>query len=816
MGMIEWESNYKWKYQHSINEKRWLFSQLMGTNEEETHEADIVSTVEFNQSGQFLATGDKGGRIVIFQKQEQPNQYDYQVYTTFRSHEPEFDYLKSLDIEEKINKIKWIPQVNYNHMLLSTNDKTIKLWKVSEKTSRVETLEEAENDELYNSNEVRVPKIIPMNEKIIETVPKRIYANAHAYHINSLSMNNDSETFLSADDLRVNICHLEHNNYIFNVVDIKPTNMEELTEVITCATYHPQNCNTFAYASSRGCIRLCDMREKALCDQHSKLFEEPDLSDCKSFFREIISSISDVKFSSDGQQIFTRDYISLRTWDVRNEKIPLETYKIHEHLRCRLCSLYENDCIFDKFELCSSPNDNFLLTGSYNNFFKTIDRTSYRNDVVNEVPMTSAIPLASNSQEYLFLMYEASRSAQSSCDTLRPRRIIDENFLCTDETMNNSTNIDASSSTTSNNPSPSPIPSRSTIFENYSRTDVNSENLDYQRKIVHCAWHPTEDIITVATVNSLFIYRGMKFNENSMDVDEDNKRIRNDLIMSNNEPKIMIDNDVVVDELTNVDDNINASDVDVLMETTNIDDEIKVSEEENLNENKNDCDNQKDNENSLNDNEMVYHKTDIPIDQKENDEIQNVIATPVILDPDYNVIQPNSELLPPSSDFSLEPSTIDEEKKSGEELENEFLNNEISDEFSNNSLINDDSHHHSMVKKSKRFHNDPINDNHHINGVGNGDADSLTLTSLNDHSTNLNDDKDEVNGNIESKTEPSETTNIRPKYERKNCEIIQRREIPVIRESDPIHSTTSSTDDTSQLDVSDNKSERTIPIRRSN
>ena len=31
----------------------------------------------------------------------------YSFYTEFQSHEPEFDYLKSLEIEEKINSIRW-------------------------------------------------------------------------------------------------------------------------------------------------------------------------------------------------------------------------------------------------------------------------------------------------------------------------------------------------------------------------------------------------------------------------------------------------------------------------------------------------------------------------------------------------------------------------------------------------------------------------------------------------------------------------------------------------------------------------------------
>ena len=55
-----------------------------------------------------------------------------------------------------------------------------------------------------------------------------------------------------------------------DIVDIKPTNMEELTEVITAAEFHPVECNLFVYSSSKGTIRLCDMRAAALCDRHSK------------------------------------------------------------------------------------------------------------------------------------------------------------------------------------------------------------------------------------------------------------------------------------------------------------------------------------------------------------------------------------------------------------------------------------------------------------------------------------------------------------------------------------------------------------------
>ncbi|KAF4015206.1 hypothetical protein G4228_006004 [Cervus hanglu yarkandensis] len=241
-------------------------------------EADIISTVEFNHTGELLATGDKGGRVVIFQReQESKNQVhrrgEYNVYSTFQSHEPEFDYLKSLEIEEKINKIRWLPQQNAAYFLLSTNDKTVKLWKVSERDKRPEGYnlkdEEGRLRDPATITTLRVPVLRPM-DLMVEATPRRVFANAHTYHINSISVNSDYETYMSADDLRINLWNFEITNQSFNIVDIKPANMEELTEVITAAEFHPHHCNTFVYSSSKGTIRLCDMRASALCDRHTK------------------------------------------------------------------------------------------------------------------------------------------------------------------------------------------------------------------------------------------------------------------------------------------------------------------------------------------------------------------------------------------------------------------------------------------------------------------------------------------------------------------------------------------------------------------
>lgn len=92
--------------------------------------------------------------------------------------------------------------------------------------------------------------------------------------------------------------------------------MEELTEVITSAQFHPSHCNIVMYSSSRGAIKIGDTRQASLCDVSCKVFEvsncsnlliflqhynakyfsqEPEDTLSKSFFSEIVASISDAR-----------------------------------------------------------------------------------------------------------------------------------------------------------------------------------------------------------------------------------------------------------------------------------------------------------------------------------------------------------------------------------------------------------------------------------------------------------------------------------------------------------------------------------------
>ncbi|KAI8876875.1 protein phosphatase 2A regulatory subunit PR55 [Backusella circina FSU 941] len=352
----------------------WKFAQCFGDkgDSDDITDADIISAVEFDQTGDYLATGDKGGRVVLFERNESKKSCEYRFYTEFQSHEAEFDYLKSLEIEEKINKIKWCKRQNSAHFLLSTNDKTIKLWKVFDKSLKLVSENTMGGTTPPPAGGLTLPKLTH-HDTIVAAVPRRVFANAHTYHINSISINSDSETFISSDDLRINLWNMDISDQSFNIVDIKPANMEELTEVITAAEFHPQHCNLFMYSSSKGTIKLNDMRESALCDQHARVFEEAEDPAHRSFFSEIISSVSDINFSHDGRYILSRDYLTLKIWDINMDNKPVQTINIHDQLRTKLCDLYENDCIFDKFECTFSGDDSHVMTGSYNNQFRIYD-----------------------------------------------------------------------------------------------------------------------------------------------------------------------------------------------------------------------------------------------------------------------------------------------------------------------------------------------------------------------------------------------------------------------------------------------------------
>ena len=100
-------------------------------------------------------------------------------------------------------------------------DKTLKLWKIVERSKRAVGFNTVTDSGLLRDEQsittVRVPFFTP-TDCSVEAIPKRIYANAHGYHINSVSINCDSSTFISADDLRINLWNIDSNMESFSIL----------------------------------------------------------------------------------------------------------------------------------------------------------------------------------------------------------------------------------------------------------------------------------------------------------------------------------------------------------------------------------------------------------------------------------------------------------------------------------------------------------------------------------------------------------------------------------------------------------------------
>lgn len=195
-------------------------------------------------------------------------------------------------------------------------------------------------------------------------------------------------------------------------------------------------------------------------------FEEVEDPTARSFFSEIISSVSDVKFSHDGRYILSRDYLSLKIWDINMESRPIKTIQIHDHLRGKLCDLYENDCIFDKFEcmfsgdgkyVMSVPSRIFLLltaslsshvmTGSYHNYFRIFD-VEGQGDIVLQADKSAFKAKKLGGPGGI-----GRGAAQRNGNGARPGTL---------------------------------------------REQMNIDPLDFNKKILHGSWHPRENTIAVS------------------------------------------------------------------------------------------------------------------------------------------------------------------------------------------------------------------------------------------------------------------------------------------------------------------------------
>ena len=119
-------------------------------------------------------------------------------------------------------------------------------------------------------------------------------------HLHSVSASRDFETFLTADESRINMFHLERKqSSIYSLIDYERKSTTFDDERITSMTNNHYNGNMFLYTTSSGKINICDLRERSdfharatltldCCSKSSKLSSD--------VFKKWVCNVSEAKF----------------------------------------------------------------------------------------------------------------------------------------------------------------------------------------------------------------------------------------------------------------------------------------------------------------------------------------------------------------------------------------------------------------------------------------------------------------------------------------------------------------------------------------
>lgn len=446
--------------------EQWEFVQSFGDDAsvyEFPNADDLITALEFNSQGKYLAIGDRAGRVSVVEQLQnkesvQSSALEYQFRGEFQCFEPEFDTLMAVNVSPRIVSMKWWPETQ-TPALLTANSETVKLWRLGQKWQVKRPMSPLHRNQQQNEEE-------ESNEAGISPTKKQEFRKGHSFNIHTVSVNSDMETFLSCDDLNVYIWNINRSDECFNVINLKPqpgyagkepngpVDCTAIKDTITSASFHPFNCNELMYGDSGGVIRIADMRERALLDNCAAvtLRAPPAKHVANKTYTPIANSISDAKFTQNGRFILSRDLMRVRIWDLNMpNKVPFYEQEVHPFLWKHMSTMAHNDALFDRFTVSSDATGRNYVTGSYNGTFCVRSRTH----------KTTTTIKAAESKSSKFISVKEGDKEQSMKNLMEPLEI-----------------------------------------------PVNSESLS--QKILHTAWHPCMQSIAVAGLYKLWIYQARK------------------------------------------------------------------------------------------------------------------------------------------------------------------------------------------------------------------------------------------------------------------------------------------------------------------
>eukprot|EP00471_Norrisiella_sphaerica_P003871 CAMPEP_0184479124 /NCGR_PEP_ID=MMETSP0113_2-20130426/964_1 /TAXON_ID=91329 /ORGANISM="Norrisiella sphaerica, Strain BC52" /LENGTH=779 /DNA_ID=CAMNT_0026857133 /DNA_START=229 /DNA_END=2568 /DNA_ORIENTATION=+ len=339
-------------------QKEWKLLQAIGPDEATVAASasadDYVTSLKFSKDGNCIAIGDVQGRIGIFDATHNWNQTrnPYIFYEEFLSHSPGFDALYSRRIPRNVIAIDWLPRYSRSMHLLASNEKTVKLWRLKEMTSDT-------------------------GERTICPILAKSFDKGHPrFFIHSVSALCDGERFLSADELVLNIWHLERSDscYQLNENTDLDADAAEINRIITSSKACPVHSWRFFYATSLGEVNIVDTRLRCRLGRPAQTFVcSPELKDVSEEVLRELKCVTDAHFSECGRYMVTKQFTDVQIWDLRRTDAPFKrvsSTSTNPELFDEMCT---NGCLVDDFRIGCNREATSFITGSYDNFFLIYD-----------------------------------------------------------------------------------------------------------------------------------------------------------------------------------------------------------------------------------------------------------------------------------------------------------------------------------------------------------------------------------------------------------------------------------------------------------
>lgn len=151
------------------------------------------------------------------------------------------------------------------------------------------------------------------------------------------------------------------------------------------------------YTTSNGKINICDLRESSDFHKRPSLTLETNSKSSRhgsDVFKKWLNCVSSASFVSDPNLLFSRDYLSVKMWDLRaahasyNSSIgsgnrrPVFSAQVTDYMERNLGRLLENDSLDDRFFMDISPDSKYIATGGYDRSGHVMDINASSNQVI--------------------------------------------------------------------------------------------------------------------------------------------------------------------------------------------------------------------------------------------------------------------------------------------------------------------------------------------------------------------------------------------------------------------------------------------------